>query len=68
MCIILDIRSYTVSKKVYNLVTGIIGGVEVIAIAIVTFINPSYAVAINATIGIVGTAAIEVCNQFIKSE
>lgn len=31
------------SKKVYNLVTGIIGGVEVIAIAIVTFAQPSYA-------------------------
>lgn len=54
------------SKKVYNLVTAIIGGVEVIAIAIVTFFNPVYAVAINASIGIVGTAAIEVCNQFVK--
>lgn len=56
------------SKKVYNLVTGIVGGVEVIAIAVVTFVNPAYAVAINASIGIVGTAAIEVCNQFVKSE
>ena len=56
------------SKKVYNLVTVIIGGVEVIAIAIVTFAQPSYAVAINASIGIVGAAAIKVCNQFVKSE
>lgn len=56
------------SKKVYNLVTGIIGGVEVIAVAIVTFVQPSYAVAINASIGIVGTAAIEVCGQFVKSD
>lgn len=56
------------SKKVYNLVTGIIGGVEVIAVAIVTFVQPSYAVAINASIGIVGTAAIEICGQFVKSE
>ena len=55
------------SKKTYNLITGIIGGIEVIAIAIVTFINPSYAVAINASIGIVGTAAIEVCGQFVKA-
>lgn len=54
------------SKKVFNLVTGVIGGVEVIAIAIVTFINPAYATAINASIGIVGTAAIEVCSQFVK--
>lgn len=56
------------SKKVYNLITGIIGGVEVISIAIVTFFNPAYAVAINASIGIVGTAAIEVCGQFVKAE
>lgn len=56
------------TKKVFNLVTGIVGGVEVIAIAVVTFINPQYAVAINASIGIVGTAAIEVCNQFVKVE
>ena len=56
------------SKKTYNFVTGIIGGVEVIAVAIVTFVQPSYAVAINASIGIVGTAAIEVCGQFVKSE
>lgn len=56
------------SKKVYNLVTGIIGGVEVIAVAIVTFVQPSYAVAINASIGIAGTAAIEICGQFVKSE
>ena len=27
------------SRKVYNLVTGIIGGVEVIAIALVTFLT-----------------------------
>ena len=46
------------SKKTFNLITGIIGGVEVIAIAVVTFINPQYAVAINSSIGIVGTAAI----------
>ena len=56
------------SKKVYNLVTGIIGGVDVIAVAIVTFVQPSYAVAINASIGIAGTAAIEICGQFVKSE
>ena len=55
------------SKKTYNLIAGVIGGVEVIAVAIVTFINPSYAVAINASIGIVGTAAIEVCSQFVKA-
>ncbi len=55
-------------RKTYNLVTGIIGGVETVAIAIVTFINPTYAVAINASIVIAGTAATEICAQFVKGE
>lgn len=56
------------SKKTFNLITGIIGGVEMITVAVVTFINPTYAVAINASVTIVGTAAIEVCNQFVKAD
>lgn len=39
-----------------------------LAIAIVTYISPENIIAINASIGIVGTVAIEVCNQFVKSE
>jgi uncharacterized membrane protein YfcA len=53
------------SKKTFNLITGIVGGVSTIAIAVVTFINPCYAVAINASIGIASTATIEICNQFV---
>ena len=56
------------SKKTYNLVSGIVGGVQTIGVAVVTFVNPSYAVAINASIVIAGTAIIEICNQFVKSE
>ena len=33
------------SKKVYNLVVGIVGGLSTIAVAVVTFFNPAYAVA-----------------------
>lgn len=51
------------SKKTFNLITGIVGGVS--TIAVVTFINPCYAVAINASIGIASTATIEICNQFV---
>ena len=36
------------TKKVYNLIVGIVGGLSTIAIAVVTFINPAFAVAINA--------------------
>lgn len=56
------------SKKTFNLITGIVGGVSTIAIAVVTFINPSYAVAINASIGIASTATIEICNQFVTKQ
>lgn len=56
------------SKKVYNLIVGIIGGVELIAISVVTFSvkNTGLAVAIDGAIKIAGTAAIEICNQFVK--
>jgi hypothetical protein len=54
------------SKKVYNLVIGIVGGISAIAIAVVTFINPSYAECINASIVIGSTAISEICSQFVK--
>ena len=54
------------SKKVYNLITGIVTGVEAIGVEVVTFINPPAAVAINAAIPIVGTAALAVCKLFVK--
>lgn len=54
------------SRKVYNLVVGIVGGVSTIAVAVVTFFSPAYATAINASIGIAATAAVEICGQFVK--
>jgi len=54
------------SKKVFNLITGIIGAVQTVGVAIVTYINPEYATAINSAIVIAGTAAIEICNLFVK--
>ena len=54
------------SKKTFNLITGIIGGVQAIAVAVVTFTEPEYATAINGAIVIIGTAVIEACSQFVK--
>lgn len=54
------------SKKVFNLVSACIGGVETIAVALVTYFEPAFATAINASIIIAGTAAIEICSQFVK--
>lgn len=56
------------NKKLYNLIVGIVGGVSTIAIALVTFFNLAYAVAINASIGIASTAVIEICAQFVKDK
>lgn len=54
------------SKKVYNLIIGIATGVESISVAVITFINPPAAVAINAAIPITITAALAVCKLFVK--
>ena len=56
------------SKKTFTLVSAIVGGVSTIASAIVTYINPTWAVAIVASVGIVNTAVVAVCNQFVKKE
>lgn len=56
------------SKKVYNLITGIVTGVEAISIALVTFFNPACAVAVNAAIPIAGTAILAICKLFVKDE
>ena len=54
------------SKKVFNLVTGIVGALQTIGVAVVTYTNPEYATAINSAIVIAGTAVIEICNLFVK--
>ena len=53
------------SKKTLQLITGITTGISTIASAVVTFIQPSYAAAIVAGIGIVASAVIEVCTNFV---
>lgn len=55
------------SKKVFTLVSSIIGGVATIGSAVVTFVQPAYATAIVAAIGIASTAVIEILNLFQKN-
>lgn len=55
-------------KKTFNLIAGVTGGVATIASAVVTFLQPSYAVQIVAATGIVSTAVTEVCSLFVKAE
>lgn len=60
--------SKLMSRKAFNLVTGIVGALQTVGVAIVTFCEPSYATAINSAIVVIGTAVIEACSQFVKAE
>ena len=51
--------------KKFNLISGITAGVTGIAIAIVTYINPAQAEAINASIDVASVAFITICANFL---
>ena len=50
----------------FELVTGVVGGVSSIAIAIITYKKPKHAAKINAAISVIATAVIEVASIFLK--
>lgn len=56
------------SKKTFNLVIGILGGVAAIASAVVTYIQPTFAAQIVAGIGIASTAITEICSLFVEKK
>lgn len=56
------------SKKVFALVSGIVGALQTAGVAIVTYTSPEYATAINSAIVIDGAAVIGICNLFTKEE
>lgn len=56
------------SKKAFNLVVGVSGGIAAIGEAVVAYVQPAYTPAIVAAIGIVETAVVEICSLFVKSE
>lgn len=56
------------SKRTFNLVVGIVGGCAAIASAVVTYINPAYAVQTVAAIGVGSTAVTEICSLFVKAD
>lgn len=53
------------SKKTFQLITGIVTGVATIASAVVVFVAPPMAPAIVAGIEIAGGAIIEICTLFV---
>ena len=56
------------NKKMFALVSGIVGALQTAGVAIVTYTTPENATAINSAIVIAGTAIIEICNLFVKTE
>ena len=52
----------------FALVSGIVGGLQTIGVAVVTYTQPEYATAINSAIVIAGATIIEICNLFTTSE
>ena len=56
------------TKKVFALVSGIVGALQTAGVAIVTYTSPENATAINSGIVIAGAAIIEVCTKFVKPE
>lgn len=56
------------NKRVFALISGIVGGLQTIGVALVTYNSPEYATAINSAIVIAGAAVIEICNLFTQPE
>jgi ethanolamine utilization microcompartment shell protein EutL len=56
------------SKKTFALVSGIVGGLQTIGVALVTYFSPEHATIYNSAIVAAGTAIIEICNMFTERE
>lgn len=56
------------TKRVYALVATLTSAAAAAAVGLVTFFNPVYAEAINASIPIAEGAIIAICANFIKEE
>ena len=54
------------SRKVFNLVSALIGTAQTASIALVTYFSLEHSITINSSIVIVGTSAIEVCSRFVE--
>ena len=56
------------SKKTFALVSGIVGARQTAGVAVVTYLAPDNAAAINSAIVVAGAAVIEICTKFINPE
>lgn len=61
-------KEASMTKKTFQFVTAIVGGLQTAAVGAVTYFLPEHATAINGAIVIIGTAVIEACAQFVQPE
>lgn len=54
------------TKRVYALVATLTSAAAAAAVGLVTFFDPAYAAAINASIPIAEGAIIAICGNFVK--
>ena len=54
------------SKRIFNFIVGITGGLCAIAAATVALVEPPYMPAILASIPVAETAIVEICSKFVK--
>lgn len=54
------------SKRVFNFIVGVTGGICAIVSATVAFAQPPYMPAILASIPVFETAVVEICSKFVK--
>ena len=57
-----------ISKKLFICLSGVIGGLETVSVALVTYFQPSMATAINSCIVLIGTCAIDCLANFVVDE
>ena len=56
------------SKKTFNLIVAVTGGVAAIASGVVAYMQPNYVVAIQSAIAIAQAAVVEICSLFKEKE
>ena len=56
------------SRKTFNLITGVSGGVATMVSAVIAYIQPAFTPAIIGAVGIAETAIVEICSLFLDKE
>lgn len=56
------------NKKMFQMITAIIGAVATIISAVVTYVNPAHATAIVTCVGLVATCITECLLQFVVDD